>query len=93
MMTLDEAWKWYEKTHRNLSFFGRIGRKHWENLPWDGAIGKDEKLRTLEASDIEADTEFSLDHLNDFAILILFSAFELIIRDRAQADVQENVTD
>jgi hypothetical protein len=88
MMTLDEAWKWYQKTQRNLSFFGRIGRKHWEHLPWDGALGRDDKLRTLEASEIEADTDYSLDHLSDFAVLILFSAFESILRDRAQAEVQ-----
>jgi hypothetical protein len=88
MMTLDEAWNWYVKTERQLTLFGRFGRKHWEKLPWEGELGRDEKLKTLAAQDIEADTDFSLDHLNDFAVLILFSAFESIMRDRARADVQ-----
>jgi hypothetical protein len=88
MMTLDEAWNWYEKTKRQLSLFGRIGRKHWENLPWDGEIGRDDQLKPLVASGIVADTNFCLDHLNDFAVLILFSAFESILRDRAQSDVK-----
>jgi hypothetical protein len=35
-----------------------------------------------------ADADFSLDHLDDFAVLILFSAFESIVRTQAQADVQ-----
>ena len=88
MMTLAEAWNWYEKTKKQLTLFGRIGRKHWENLPWDGELGKDDKLKTLVAGDIEADTNFCVDHWRDFAILILFSAFESILRDRAQSDVQ-----
>jgi hypothetical protein len=40
------------------------------------------------ADDIETDTNFCVDHLRDFAILILFSAFESILRDRARSDVQ-----
>jgi hypothetical protein len=88
MMTLDDAWNWYVTTKKQLRLFGRIGRKHWEDLPWDGKLGKDEKLKTLISSDIVADTEFSLDHLNDFDVLILFSAFESIIRDQARQDVQ-----
>jgi hypothetical protein len=88
MMTLDEAWAWYVATEKQLRLFGRIGRKHWANLPWDGELGKDEKLKNLTSRDIVADADFSLDHLDDFAVLILFSAFESIIRDRARLDVQ-----
>jgi hypothetical protein len=88
MMTLDEAWEWYVKTEKQLGLLGRIGRKHWENLPWDGALGKDEKLKALTARDIVADADSCLDHLDDFAVLILFSAFESIVRERAQWDVR-----
>ncbi|HZW34039.1 MAG TPA: hypothetical protein VFF52_25165 [Isosphaeraceae bacterium] len=88
MMTLDEAWNWYVTTEKQLSLFGRIGRRHWDNLPWDGELGKDEKLKTLTSRDLVADADFSLDHLDDFAVLILFSAFESIIRDQARQDVQ-----
>jgi hypothetical protein len=88
MMTLDEAWEWYGKTKEQLTVFGRIGRKHWEHLPWKGELGKDDKLKTLVAGDIIADTNFCLDHLNDFAVLILFSAFESVIRERVRSDVR-----
>jgi hypothetical protein len=88
MMDLDEAWDWYVKTWEQLALLGRIGRKHWKALPWQGELGKDENLRHIEAEDIVADSEFGLDHLDDFAVLILFSAFESILRDRARADVE-----
>jgi hypothetical protein len=88
MMTFDEAWDWYLKTREQLELLGRVGRRHWNNLPWHGELGRDEKLKSIEAEDIVADTGVSLDHLDDFAVLILFSAFESILRDRARTDVQ-----
>lgn len=90
MMTFDEAWDWYVKTRKQLELLGRVGRRHWDHLPWAGELGRDEKLKRIEADDIVADTGFSLDHLDDFAVLILFSAFESILRDRARADIQED---
>jgi hypothetical protein len=88
MMTFDDAWNWYVTTKKQLMLFGRIGRKHWKNLPWEGDLGKDDELRSLVAEEIIASTHFSLDHLKDFVVLILFSAFESLIRERAQSDVQ-----
>jgi hypothetical protein len=89
MMTLDEAWDWYSTTKRQLDLLARIGRRHWDKLPWDGAIGKDEKLRGIESRSIIDDTRLSLEHLDDFAVLILFSAFESIIREQARSDVRD----
>ncbi len=93
MMTLDDAWDWYLRAKKQLGPFNRIGRRHWSGLPGDGPIGRDEKLRDIEAQDIVDDTSFCLDHLNDFAVLILFSAFESIIRERARLDVQNERKD
>jgi hypothetical protein len=89
MMTLDEAWDWYNTTKRQLNLLARIGRRHWDNLPWEGAIGKDDKLRIVESRNIIADTKLSLEHLDDFAVLILFSAFESILREQARSDVRD----
>src|SRR5262245_798265 len=89
MMTLDDAWDWYVTTKKQLDLFGRIGLKHWNELPSDGSIGRDHRLRDLEARDIVDATGFCLDHLNDFAVLILFSAFESILRDLARSAVQD----
>ncbi|MGP0068267.1 MAG: hypothetical protein ACLQGP_32310 [Isosphaeraceae bacterium] len=89
MMTLDEAWDCYKTTKRQLDLLARIGWKHWDNLAREGEIGKDERLRTVESRAIIADTELSLEHLDDFAVLILFSAFESLIREQARSDVRE----
>ena len=67
------------QTREQLKLFGRLGRKHWDELPWDGTLGKDDKLRSLEAEGIVAGSAFFLDHLDDFAVLILFSVFESIV--------------
>jgi hypothetical protein len=89
MMTFDEARNGYVKTKEQLTLLGRVGRKHWSKLPWEGELGKDEKLRHIDADDIVDDTDLSLAHLDDFAVLIVFAAFEAILRDRAKMDVQE----
>jgi hypothetical protein len=88
MTTLDDAWNWYHTTRKQLDLLGRIGRRHWDNLPWEGTIGKDARLRNIESRDIIADTDLSLEHQDDFAVLILFSAFESIIREQARSDVR-----
>jgi hypothetical protein len=89
MMDLDDAWSWYVTNRDQLQSFGRLGRKHWDHLPWDGSLGKDAKLRGLESGAILAGSAFCLDHLDDFAVLILFSVFESIVRDRVLADVDD----
>jgi hypothetical protein len=88
MMTLDDAWDWFLRAKRQLGLLNRIGRRHWSSIPWDASIGRDEKLKSIEAQDIVDDTNFCLDHLNDFAVLILFSSFESILRDRARLDIR-----
>jgi hypothetical protein len=89
MMTLDDAWKWYLTTRSQLQLFGRLGKKYWASLPWEGMLAKDDKFKALEADAIFADATFCLEHLDDFAILILFSVFESSVRDRVLSDVQD----
>ena len=45
MIDLDDAWTWYVTTRTQVKLFGRLGRKHWDELPWNGALGKDDKLK------------------------------------------------
>jgi len=88
MMNLDEAWTWYSKTREQLSLFGRFGSKHWNLLPWDGDLGRDEKFKTLESGIITDNVSLCLEHLDDFAVLILFAAFESIIREKVRTAIQ-----
>ena len=82
MMTLDDAWRWYETTKRQLKLFGRIGEKYWNDLDWDGALGRDDQLKSLESGVIAKEFRFCVEHLDDFAILVLFSAFESSVREQ-----------
>jgi hypothetical protein len=88
MMSLGDAWDWYVKTKKQLMLFGRIGRKHWDNLPWDGPLGRDDKLKSLESAAIIKEAEFCLEHLDDFAILVLFSAFESAVREQVLSIIE-----
>ena len=49
MRNVDDAWKWYVTTRTQLRLFGRLGRKHWDGLPWDGSLGRDDKLKDIDS--------------------------------------------
>ncbi len=63
MMTLRDAWHWYVTTRNQLQLFGRLGRKHWDELPWDGSLGRDDTLKGLESGAIVTGSVFCLEHL------------------------------
>jgi hypothetical protein len=92
MMTLRDAWHWYVTTRNQLQLFGRLGRKHWDELPWDGSLGRDNTLKGLESGAIVAGSVFCLEHLDDFAVLILFSVFESVVRDQVLSEVEDEMT-
>ena len=92
-MTLRDAWHWYVTTRNQLQLFGRLGRKHWDELPWDGSLGRDNTLKGLESGAIVAGSVFCLEHLDDFAVLIiLFSVFESVVRDQVLSEVEDEMT-
>jgi hypothetical protein len=67
---------------------GRLGEKHWNNLPWDSDLGRDERLKDLISEEIVSDSQMVLDDLDDLCVLLLFSVFEAIIHDQVLADVE-----
>ena len=67
---------------------GRLGEKHWNNLPWDGDLGRDNHLTDLTSAEILTDSQTVLDDLDDLCVLLLFSVFEATIRDRVLAEVE-----
>ncbi len=74
MMALDEAWNWYVQTRRHLNLFSRLGERHWQALPWDGPLGRDDRLKPLEADDIVEGVRFCLEPLDDLTTLVRFLA-------------------
>ena len=88
MMTLDEAWTWYGETRGFLWAFSRLGAKYWDVLPWDGPLGRVHRFEHLSPETITEGVAFSLEHLDDFAILILLSVFESAVRERVLLDIR-----
>lgn len=81
MTTLRAAWEWYIATRQNLERMRRLGRVHWQELPWDGKFGRDDQFRTLPADVVCQEVDRSLVLINDLAVVVLFSVFESIVRD------------
>ncbi len=67
---------------------GRLGEKHWNDLPWDGDLGRDNQLIDLPSEEILNDSKTVLDDLDDLCVLLLFSVFEATIRERVLAEVE-----
>lgn len=88
MMTLEDAKRWYDTSKRQLKLFGRIGEKYWTELPWEGRLGRDEKLKELESGVMAQEHQFCLAHLDDFAILILFAASESAVREQVLSAIE-----
>jgi hypothetical protein len=82
MKTLADARDWYFGTRRSLERLQRLGEKHWNHPSLvDASIWEDDRFRMLDAAVIAGDAEASLKPIDDLAILVLFSVFELQVRD------------
>ena len=86
--SLADAWRWYESARRLVRTMGRLGENHWNNLPWDGDLGRDNHLKDLTSGEVVNDSQTVLDDLDDLCVLLLFSVFEAAIRERVLADVE-----
>ncbi len=96
MNTLDDAWRWYQDAKKGLKLVHRLGEKHWLKLPWQDdafTLRKDDSFRMLEPQDITLPTRNALDHLDDLAIVVMFSVFEATVRENLLEQIKpESVT-
>ncbi len=65
----------------------RLGDLHWDRLPWEGELGKDEELKPFKGSDLAKQADRGLGQLDDQAIVLFFSVFESIVRERIRTEV------
>jgi hypothetical protein len=86
--SLDDAWRWYESAGLLARKMERLGDKHWNNLPWDGDLGRDNHLRDLTSTEILNASQAVQDDLDDLCVLLLFSVFEATIREQVLAEVE-----
>lgn len=86
--SLDDAWRWYESARRLARTMRRLGEQHWDNLPWNGDLGRDNHLKDLTSAEILNGSQTVLDDLDDLCVLLLFSVFEATIRERILAEIE-----
>jgi hypothetical protein len=89
--SLDDAWRWYQSTRQLTRTMGRLGERHWADLPWDGNLGRDDQLKDLTSAGILVHAQTVLDDLDDLCVLLLFSVFEATVRNRVLEDVDKEL--
>lgn len=92
MNTLDDAWKWYEDTRRGLELVQRLAGRHWRSWEPESRIGRDPMFRGVDHDGLGRDMASAVQHLQDFAVFVLFSVFEAEVRDRVLIDTSAERT-
>jgi hypothetical protein len=87
MKTLDDAWSWYVQTKSVLRVILRLADLHWDSLPWDAALGKDSQLNQWNGPPLAVGAGLALEHLDDLAVVVLFSMFEGLVREKVGHEV------
>jgi hypothetical protein len=85
--SLDDAWKWYSDV-RTLAFDMRRLAGKWDNPELREVLGRDNHLRERTSADLRDRANAILEDLDELAVLVLFSVFEVTVRDRARAEVE-----
>ncbi|WP_152051850.1 hypothetical protein [Tautonia marina] len=91
MRTLDDAWLWYEDTKKTLRRMERMGNRYWDRIPWDAPPWRGDRhfIDLTKEAIVRAAVNASV-HLDDLAVVVLFSVFEANVRgailDQMQAE-------
>jgi hypothetical protein len=92
MKTLEDGWKWYNQAKAQVRLISRLASNYWNELPWHEMLEKDDRFRDLDQRELEAQSQFTLDQMDDLAVLVLFSVFECQIRDQVAAEIRTEVS-
>jgi hypothetical protein len=94
MKTLDDAWGWYVAATGSMKRLAHLAR-YWGQLPWGEGVPsiepleKDNVLRHVEASGLSEDARVVGDELDDLAVILMFSAFEAVVRQVVAEQVEQ----
>lgn len=91
MRTLADAWKWYENTRHQLRLIQRLAEHYWDDLPWQGKLSNDNYFRLADNASLVEEARFSLAHVNDLAVVVLFSVFESSVRHHVLTELEKEV--
>jgi hypothetical protein len=90
MKTLDEAWQWYNDVKASLRRMHRLSDKYWDAIPWTQPpfLG-DERFVDLQKDAAAGPALNGINHLDDLAVVVLFSVFEGNVRQTIIDQVDE----
>jgi hypothetical protein len=91
MNTLEDAWKWYQEAKSQVALVHRLAAEHWQELPWEGRLGRDDRFKGLERKKLAQDAQATLAQLDDLAVLVLFSVFESRVREHLAGELRNEV--
>jgi hypothetical protein len=86
MNTLADAWAWYQGTKLSLRLVERLADKHWGSWDPAGGIARDDYFLNVEPGELGAEVRSAEEHLDDFAVFVLFSVFEAEVRTKVLDD-------
>jgi hypothetical protein len=89
--SLRDAWKWYERVRSLAGHMERLGQRFWDRDEWKQALARDNRFQDVESRDLREGAQTILSDLDDLAVLLMFSVFEAIVRDRVSADVTRSL--
>lgn len=69
----------------------RLAGRFWNRQEWDEALSLDNVFRHVEAGDLQDGARAILQDLDDLGVLLMFSVFEAVVRDRAWADIKDSL--
>ncbi len=92
MKTLEEGWKWYQQARSQVRLIHRLASTYWHELPWQGKLEKDDRFKRLDQRELEEQSQFTLEQMDDLAVLVLFSVFECQIRDQLVSEIRMEVS-
>ncbi len=92
MKTLDDGWQWYQQAKFQVRLVRRLASKYWNDLPWEAKLEKDDRFKDLDQQELEEQTQFTLDQMDDLAVIVLFSLFESQIRTQMASEIRSEVS-
>jgi len=89
--SLNDAWEWYKSVKKLGLYMGRLGTRYWTTDALTNMLKKDNHLRSVEVPYLEEMVRRIERDTDDLGVLLMFSVFEAIVRDRARDDITESL--
>jgi len=91
MRSIEEAWEWYANTKFVIEIAARLGGYVRDDLSGSDVLSLDVLTPRINGPKRFDEARRSLSHLDDLAVVVLFSAFEDGVRTHMKDQVQKEI--